>query len=241
MARRQKIRNAAILLSFLLFPITLNYFSPYLIIDAAAQGIVAGSFLTFSALFLSSLFLGRAFCGWVCPGAGIQEACFAINDKKVRRRSDRIKWMLWVPWIGGIALAAVLAGGLRAVNPLYMTETGTSVAEPANYFVYFSIVALFVILSFAVGKRALCHCVCWMAPFMIIGTKIKNALRLPSLGLKAAPEKCKKCGACDKNCPMSLDVSKMVEANRMKNGECILCGSCIDNCPANAIKYSWKP
>jgi ferredoxin-type protein NapH len=81
MTRRQKIRKAIILISFLLFPITINYFSPYIIIDGAAQGIIAGSFITFVLLFIVSLFLGRAFCGWVCPGAGIQEFCFTVNLK----------------------------------------------------------------------------------------------------------------------------------------------------------------
>jgi polyferredoxin len=63
MTRRQKIRKAIILISFLLFPITINYFSPYIIIDGAAQGIITGSFITFGLLFIVSLFFGRAFCG----------------------------------------------------------------------------------------------------------------------------------------------------------------------------------
>jgi len=71
-------------MSFLLFPVTINYFSPYVIIDGASEGIVAGSFITFGTLFLGSLFFGRAFCGWVCPGAGLQEACFSISDKRAR-------------------------------------------------------------------------------------------------------------------------------------------------------------
>ncbi len=91
MATRQKIRKAIILISFLLFPITIDYFSPYLVIDGASQGVVAGSFITFALFFLVSLFLGRAFCAWVCPGAGVQEWCFAVNDKKAR--SGKFDWI----------------------------------------------------------------------------------------------------------------------------------------------------
>lgn len=65
---RQKIRRTLILVSLLVFPITLNYFSPALILEGAAKGIINGSFMTFSLQFLSSLFLGRGFCGWLCPG-----------------------------------------------------------------------------------------------------------------------------------------------------------------------------
>jgi ferredoxin-type protein NapH len=38
---RQRVRKALIILSFLLFPITMNYFSPYIIVDGASQGIIS--------------------------------------------------------------------------------------------------------------------------------------------------------------------------------------------------------
>jgi len=60
---RQNIRQFTIILSFLLFPITLYYFSPYLIIQGALEGIVVGSFIVFIAMFIASLVFGRAFCG----------------------------------------------------------------------------------------------------------------------------------------------------------------------------------
>ncbi|MCX6087593.1 MAG: hypothetical protein NTV78_00205 [Caldiserica bacterium] len=37
MAKRQKVRRALILVSFLLFPIIMDYFSPYIIIDDCLQ------------------------------------------------------------------------------------------------------------------------------------------------------------------------------------------------------------
>ena len=46
---------------FALFPIIYYYFSPYLIIMGASEGVVAGSFITFSAMLIGSLFLGRFF------------------------------------------------------------------------------------------------------------------------------------------------------------------------------------
>ncbi len=38
--RRQPVRRAVLFVALLLFPITMNYMSPYLIIDGAFQGIV---------------------------------------------------------------------------------------------------------------------------------------------------------------------------------------------------------
>ncbi len=83
--RRQRIRKAMILISFLLFPITMWYLSPYLIIMGVSRGIISGSFIVFCLQFLTSLFLGRVFCGWICPVAGLGEACFIIQNKPVRK------------------------------------------------------------------------------------------------------------------------------------------------------------
>jgi len=50
---RQRIRKAIILISFLLFPVTMFYLSPALIFKGARLGIISGSFITFIILFKS--------------------------------------------------------------------------------------------------------------------------------------------------------------------------------------------
>ena len=92
MLTRQKLRKGIILCSFFIFPAILFYFSPFLIIQATSKGIVNGSFVVFSLLFLSALILGRGYCGWVCPGAGCQEAISIARNKKVTK-GDYIKWL----------------------------------------------------------------------------------------------------------------------------------------------------
>ncbi|MGE5549798.1 MAG: 4Fe-4S binding protein [Bacteroidota bacterium] len=237
--KRQKIRKAVILLTFLLFPVVLNYLSPYLIIQGAAEGVINGSYLLFALLFLGSLFLGRVWCGWVCPGAGLQEACFAARDRRVKG-GDWLKYLIWVPWLVLLALIAVKAGGYRRVDPLYMTEKWISVIDPMNYMIYYTVLGLVVILALTAGKRSFCHHVCWMAPFMIVGRKVRNLFGWPALRLQAASEVCGQCGRCTRECPMSLEVQAMVAAGRMERAECILCGSCVDACPRGVIKYAWR-
>ena len=110
MTTRQKVRKGLILFSFFLFPALFYYLSPVLIIQASSQGIINGSFIIFMLMFLSSLYFGRAYCGWVCPGAGCQEAIFSARDKKVSR-GNLIKWLIWVPWASLIVLPAIRSGG----------------------------------------------------------------------------------------------------------------------------------
>jgi polyferredoxin len=79
---RQKVRKGMILSSFFLFPGIFYYLSPVVIIQSTINGIINGSFIMFFLMFISALVLGRAYCGWVCPGAGCQEAIFLARNKK---------------------------------------------------------------------------------------------------------------------------------------------------------------
>lgn len=243
---RQRTRKALLFFSFLLFPIFMNYLSPYVIIDGASQGIVNGSLVVFAGMFLCALFFGRLWCGWVCPAGGIGEMLFMVNDRPVKtRKIDWIKWAIWLPWIAIIIASVVMAGGYRKVDLLLDTQNGISVAGSPNrpilfaYIIYYVVIGLFAALSLLVGRRAGCHSLCWMSPFMILGRKLRNTAAWPSLRLQANPDACRDCKTCTTNCPMSLDVNAMVQAGKMENAECILCGSCADNCPTKVIKYGF--
>ena len=238
---RQRLRRAVLLVALLLFPVVLNYLSPYVIIDGASRGIVNGSFIMFGLMFLSALFVGRLWCAWLCPGAGLQEACFPANDRPARGgRLDWIKWGIWGVWLAVIAAAAASAGGYHAVNFFHLTETGISVDAPERYIIYYLVVGTFVGLAWAFGRRAGCHYMCWMAPFMIVGRNLSNLGNWPRLRLEADPAKCTNCLQCVKNCPMSLPVNEMVKRASLENRECILCGSCVDGCARKAIHYAFK-
>jgi len=246
--KRQRIRSALLVLSFLLFPITMNYLSPYVIIDGAANGVVNGSLILFGLMFLSALVLGRAWCGWVCPAGGLAEIVEPVNRKPVNgRRIDWIKWLIWLPWLTLIIVLAVRGGGYRQVDFTYLTVNGISVAGSPDrpilfaYFIYYIVIFLFAGLAVVVGRRAGCHTICWMAPFMILGRWIRNRFGWASLRLQAEPSQCTSCKVCTSGCPMSLDVNAMVQLAAMENSECILCGTCVDNCKQGAIRYQFSP
>lgn len=245
--RRQNLRRGILIVMFLLFPVTMNYFSPYVIIDGASQGIANGSLFVFAGLFLASLLLGRAWCGWACPAGALGEISFLVNNKPVQgKHLDWIKWIIWVPWIAIIIWALISAGGYHRVDFFLDTVNGISVAgdmdRPAlfAYIIYYLVIGLFLVLSLTVGRRAGCHSICWMAPFMILGRKLRNLFAWPSLRLQADASACTNCKTCSSNCPMSLDVNAMVQKEAMENSECILCGSCVDGCPSKALHFRFN-
>jgi ferredoxin-type protein NapH len=237
---RQKIRSILVVVMFALFPLIYYYFSPYLVIMGAIEGIVTGSLIIFAALFVSSLFLGRAFCGWMCPAGATQELCMKARNKSFTNgKRNWIKYVIWAPWVSIIVLMFVQAGGISAIDPLYQTYYGISITGIESIIMFIAIAGLIAAIALIAGKRASCHTICWMAPFMIVGRKIRNTGNLPALHLTSNIEKCVNCKICTKKCPMSLEVNDMVQAREMENSECILCGSCVDNCPKGAIKYSF--
>lgn len=240
----QKMRKLLIIISFFCLPITFVYFSPYIIIIDSAKGIVSGSFIVFFVVFILSLFLGRFFCGWLCPCGGAQECLMLIKLKNTKNgKRNYIKYFIWLAWICIIVYTVILAGGYHEINFFNHTENGISLILKEGamaYPIYYGVLSLLVIVSLFAGKRSFCHYLCWMAPFMVIGTKIQQMLRIPALHIEAEKHKCISCKKCNVSCPMSLDVEEMVNKNNMINSECILCGTCKEVCPKQIFTFKYS-
>lgn len=238
---RQRVRRAIIIFSFLLFPITIWYFSPYLIIQAASENIINGSFIVFTMMLVLSLFLGRVWCGYLCPAGGIQECIGICNSNPAKQGwRNNIKYAIWTVWIVAIIVTFILGKNDVTINPFYMTDHGISVASIYNYVIYYGVILILVVPGIIHGKRAACHYICWMAPFMVIGSAIGRMLHLPQLHIEANKDACVSCGVCNKSCPMGMDVKAMV-ANGSNSlcTECIQCGACVDSCPKNVLRYEF--
>ncbi len=237
--KRQNLRRRISYISFFLFPATFVYFSPYVIVDASAKGIICGSFFMFILLFIGSLIFGRAFCSWACGIGGAQEMISPLK-KKFAIKGKIIKWLLWAPWIIAIIVVAIYKGGYQEIDPIYRTNHGFSLGSIYTGIAYLAVLALILIPYFTVGKRSFCRHICWIAPFMILGRRIQNLIKTPSLKLVKTDNACIDCNRCTKNCLMGLDVENMIKTNEMENSECILCGNCADVCRKGCIKLKFK-
>lgn len=242
---RQRIRKLFLITSLLLFPVTLYYFSPALIINAGLRGVINGSFIVFSLMFLLSIPFGRLFCAYLCPAGGLQECAFVVNDKKPKQGwRNHIKFILWGVWLTAVAICYFHTGTISAIDFFFETEHGISVSSIQSYVIYYGIVCLIFVPAILFGKRVFCHYFCWMAPFMILGSRLRRCLRLPGVHIRIAEKSnCISCGNCSKICPMGIDVMNNVTNaadQQIGSSECIQCGACVDHCPKHVLCYGMR-
>jgi polyferredoxin len=215
--------------------------SPYISLDGAFQGIIAGSVLLFVAQFVSGIFFGRLWCGWLCPMSGLSELGGTINNKNVPVKVLRIiRYSIFTIWFGILVAGFVVAGGVSGIDPFHLTDRFVSVDEPMKYFIYYIVLTIFFILTVTIGKRGACHTVCWMAPFMAAGYQLGRKLHVPQLRIQGNYDLCIRCGQCNRKCPMSIDVRALVKEGGVVVSDCILCCECVDTCPKKALKPGFK-
>lgn len=232
---RQQLRKLILFVPFILFqfPILHSFMSPVLFVRGAALGVISASMLIYAIILVSSLFFGRAFCAWFCPGAIIQEACTKLGARTIQgERKYWLKYVTATALYSTAAVAAIHGGGFHRFN----WHFGGIGNGPAPLIMRFGAIILLVPISLLVGRWAFCHHVCWIAPLMIVGARIRDRFRLPGLRLVADSESCSACATCDDTCPMSLPVSQMTQRGNMSSEECILCGNCADACPTAAVQ-----
>lgn len=235
-SRRQKLRRFLIASFFLALPITLNYYSPYLMMSGTAEGIASFSLFFWLAIFVTAPILGRSFCGWACPFNGLQQMWESVGARRLKtvRFLPVVKYALWAAWVAGLGAALAAGGVWTRLDPLYMTEHGVSVTEAGNLVTYFMLVLLTLVPAL-LGRRGFCRYLCPFGVWGIVGERIGHVLRVPRIALAARPDACNACGACTRACPMQLPVAEMVQSDRMRTAECFMCETCVDVCPRSAI------
>lgn len=236
----QKIRKPIVISTAILFHLLLIFhllFSPVIIVIASYKSIINASFVAFVLIILLSLFFGRAYCSWFCPGCGMQEVMSLFIKKKSKNsKALYIKYFIFAVWIGAIITGYIING----IHKIDLTYGMSDVTIERKVILTVGAIVLIVPLTAIFGKFASCKYICWQAPFMIIGTKIRDYFHFAGLRLKSESEKCNSCKVCSLKCPMNLDVMDHVKNGQMNNNECILCGNCIDHCKQKAIKFSFS-
>ncbi|MDX9897905.1 MAG: 4Fe-4S binding protein [Spirochaetia bacterium] len=181
------------------------------------------------ALFLAVLF-GPVICGWVCPFGSIQEWFASIGRRLFKKRYntfvparlDKILRYLRYVVLAWVTYMTIVTGKLifQDYDPYYALFhfwTGEVALSGALVLIATLILSLFI-------ERPFCKYACPFGAFQ----GIFNLFRI--FGIKRNAPTCIDCKACDRACPMNIEVSK---SGVVRDHQCISCMKCTSDqaCP----------
>ena len=221
------------------------YACPYAVLACpigSLQYFAAGVFYRLSLyvsgfLILVGTLTGRLVCGWICPFGLVQDLLHRLPSRKILL-PPRLRHLRWAALLLLVFLLPALTGKpsfCRFLCPAGALEAGVPMAvfNPAvreTIGLLYGIKIAFLLL-FAGGAvfvfRLFCQTACPLG--LIYGLFNRVAV----WGLEYDPDRCARCGACARACPISLNPS----AGDYRSNACIRCLQCLRACPRACFRF----
>lgn len=213
---------------------------------------------TLISFILFFLFLGKAFCAWVCPLGTLQEWLFRIGryfDFQIKRITPEklylvrpIKWLVLIcfvfllPLLAGMGIASHTAGNpfcdvcpSRIFTTLF-TANSEQIALKTGDGIFSLILSIagnliagFIVISALTVRQPFCR----VCPMLAMNAVARHFSLLTLT--KKQHDKCDKCGVCSKSCPMDIPEIHHKFGKEAFTEDCTLCGRCVEFCPDNQI------
>ncbi len=222
------------------------------------------AFIPAIGVIAATLFLGRFFCGWVCPMGVTLDAADKLIGSRCRKKESSglpdFKYLV-LALLAGAAVIGVsfifLAAPLSLITRFYglvlypvlillvQSATGIvqSVAEAVNSdnLLTPGIRPLgFATTGFIAGFFAILFGLALLAPrfwcrYLCPSGAILALVAGKPVIRRRVSDACTECGACGRKCKMDAITD---EGRSTRHRECVLCQKCKDVCPVDAIRYS---
>lgn len=218
--------------------------------EFAKRGVINAGLIFFAIALLSTLFLGRWFCGWGCHLVMLQDGCGWLMKKLgIRPKPFRSRLLMWVPLILALymfvwplvyrwllAPPPGTAGALPAwqvqanltTPDFWQTFTGVAVAIP------FLLVCGFATVYF-LGAKGFCTYGCPYGGFFAPLDRL-------SPGRIRVNDACEHCGHCTAACSSNVRVHEEVrDFGMVVDPGCMKCLDCVSVCPNDALHFGFGP
>lgn len=178
--------------------------------------------LLFTALFLLvTAVLGRVWCGWLCPQTVFNDLAELLAGSfrtKVSPAAARL-----IEHLVAVSVAALVAFNLFCwfLPPRQVVTHLLDFPDHRLMFATFLLLTLIGYLNLILVKRSFCRSYC---PYGRFQTALMDAGTLNLSFPEESRDRCLRCNACVRTCPMEIDIRAGFQI------ECIGCGRCIDAC-----------
>ena len=193
-------------------------------------------FLALGAIGVLGVFVGRFFCGWICPFGLLQEVLYKIPGPKLQlpSRLRHLKYLVLVLLVVAIPFFFGEESPLffcRLCPPATLQSSIPWAIIRGGFPDLSTAVTRLIILGAVIAlvmmnKRAFCRALCPLGAIMSLFNKVS------ALSLRKDDRKCMNCHACESACPMDATPTAETEGGtRETSPECILCLECTEKCP----------
>lgn len=183
--------------------------------------VLLASLLFVAVFLLVTVILGRVWCGWLCPQTVLNDLMDLLAGKIKKGVSPAVKRP--VVHVAAFLIAVLMAFDLFCwfMPPLQVASHVIQFVDHPLMFITFLLMTLFGYLDLVLVKRGFCRSYC---PYGRFQTALMDSGTLNLSFLEETRDRCIRCNACVRTCPMGIDIRKGFQI------ECISCGRCIDAC-----------
>ncbi len=214
------------------------------------RGVINAGLIFFALALLSTLVLGRWFCGWGCHLVLLQDLCGWIMKKcGVRPKPFRSRLLIYVPlalalymfvWPAAYRLFVAPLAGTADRLPPWRVETHLVTADFWHTFAGVAVAVPFLLVCgfatvYFLGAKGFCTYGCPYGGFFAPLDRLAR-------GRIRVTDACEHCGHCTAVCSSNVRVHEEVrDYGMVVDPGCMKCLDCVSVCPNEALYFGFGP